>query len=234
MAKKPDQQLPEMKEKPGQQLPDMTDKPGQQLSDRHAEGSGPALPPEREEMMGSLTNNFLIAMPELKDPHFFQTVTLICEHNHKGALGVVVNRSTDLKLGELLNELALADIGEEARQRTVNYGGPVQMDRGFILHEPIGKWESTLAVGPTLGLTASLDILRAIACGNGPARNLIALGYAGWGPGQLEQEIADNAWLVAAGDPGIVFDTPETQRWRIAAESLGVDLNLISSGAGHA
>ncbi|MGI9305200.1 MAG: YqgE/AlgH family protein [Gammaproteobacteria bacterium] len=185
-------------------------------------------------MTESLANSFLIAMPGLGDPHFYQTVTLICEHNQDGALGVVVNRSTDLKLGELLEQLNLGDISEKVRERTVNYGGPVQMDRGFILHEPVGAWESTLSVGPTLGLTASLDILTAIAHGAGPQRNLIALGYAGWDAGQLEQEIADNAWLVAAGDPNIVFDAPEAERWRIAAASLGVDLNLISNNAGHA
>ena len=180
------------------------------------------------------SNQFLIAMPTLADPNFFQSVTLICEHTTEGALGIVINQPTDITLGDLLDHLEIASADERIKQIPVYNGGPVEMERGFILHEPVGDWEGSLKVTETLALTTSSDILKAIAEGHGPQRMLVALGYAGWGAGQLEQEMADNAWLTSPANPDIIFDTPPQERWRAAAEQLGIDLDLLSSGAGHA
>lgn len=181
----------------------------------------------------SFTGQLLIAMPNLGDPNFLKTVTLICQHSTEGALGVVINRPLDLKLSELLEHVQIEPT-PQARNRLVHYGGPVQTHRGFILHEPLDALEATLAVTEDIGLSTSRDALAAIAEGRGQVRNLIALGYAGWGAGQLEQEIAENAWLTVANDPAIVFELPFEERWAAAAGKLGVDLNLLSDAAGHA
>ncbi|MEJ2344165.1 MAG: YqgE/AlgH family protein [Gammaproteobacteria bacterium] len=187
-------------------------------------------------MTGSadLTNHFLIAMPRLADPNFFRTVTYICEHNNQGALGIVINRPLELTLGEILDHMDLhADAAAVADQR-VYMGGPVQQERGFVLHRPATDWGSTLQVTERIGLTTSRDILVSIARGEGPERALIALGYAGWGAGQLERELAENAWLSGPADEDILFDSPDDERWQQAAALLGVDLNLLSGDAGHA
>jgi putative transcriptional regulator len=181
-----------------------------------------------------LTNQFLIAMPGLEDPNFFHSVTYICEHNDQGALGLVINRPLDMQLGEILQHIKLQHSEPEARQIQVHLGGPVQQDRGFVLHEPLGEWEATLKVTDRIGITSSLDILQAIAKNEGPERSLITLGYAGWGAGQLEQEMAENAWLSGPADPEILFNSPDEERWKAAAASLGVDLDLLSGEAGHA
>ncbi len=181
-----------------------------------------------------LSNHFLIAMPALEDPNFFHTVTYICEHNAEGALGLVVNRPLDMRLEEVFSHMKLKVTNPEANQIRVHLGGPVQQDRGFVLHEPLGEWEATLKVTDRIGITSSADILAAIAEGRGPERRLVALGYAGWGAGQLEREMTENAWLSGPADPDILFDTPDEERWRAAASSLGVDLDLLSGDAGHA
>ncbi|MEN8763600.1 MAG: YqgE/AlgH family protein [Thiogranum sp.] len=181
-----------------------------------------------------LTNQFLIAMPGLEDPNFFHSVTYICEHNEQGALGLVINRPLDMQLGEILQHIQLQHSEPEARQIQVHLGGPVQQDRGFVLHEPLGDWEATLKVTDRIGITSSIDILQAIARNEGPERSLITLGYAGWGAGQLEQEMAENAWLSGPADPDILFNRPDEERWKAAAASLGVDLDLLSGEAGHA
>ena len=181
-----------------------------------------------------LTNQFLIAMPGLEDPNFFHSVTYICEHNDQGALGLVINRPLDMQLGEILQHIKLQHSEPEARQIQVHLGGPVQQDRGFVLHEPLGEWEATLKVTDRIGITSSIDILQAIAKNEGPERSLITLGYAGWGAGQLEQEMAENAWLNGPADPDILFNSPDEERWKAAAASLGVDLDLLSGEAGHA
>ncbi|MGD2075450.1 MAG: YqgE/AlgH family protein [Gammaproteobacteria bacterium] len=181
-----------------------------------------------------LTNQFLIAMPGLEDPNFFHSVTYICEHNEEGALGLVINRPLDMQLAEILRHVHLEHAAPEAQQIPVHLGGPVQQDRGFVLHEPLGDWDATLKVTDRIGITSSVDILEAIAANQGPERTLIALGYAGWGAGQLEREIAENAWLSGPADPEILFTTPDEQIWRAAAASLGVDLDLLSGEAGHA
>ncbi|HFD80129.1 MAG TPA: YqgE/AlgH family protein [Gammaproteobacteria bacterium] len=181
-----------------------------------------------------LTNQFLIAMPGLEDPNFYHSVTYLCEHNEDGALGLVINRPLDMQLGEILQQLQVEHVEPEARQIPVYLGGPVQQERGFVLHEPLGDWDATLRVTDRIGVTSSLDILAAIARNEGPERMLITLGYAGWGAGQLEREMAENAWLSGPANPEILFDTPYEERWKAAAASLGVDLDLLSGEAGHA
>ena len=182
----------------------------------------------------NFTNHFLIAMPTLADPNFSRSLTLICEHNPDGALGVIVNRPMEVSLGELLAHMDIHSPDQRVNHVQVYSGGPVQVDRGFILHEPVGSWESTLAVGASLGLTTSRDIISAIAAGQGPRRCIVALGYAGWGAGQLEQEMAENAWLTTPADASIIFEQAPEHRWQAAAGKLGIDLNLLAGNAGHA
>lgn len=181
-----------------------------------------------------LANHFLIAMPALADPNFSRTVTLICEHSSEGAMGIVINRKTELALGDILRQMGLNADDAHMREMPVHLGGPVQTNRGFVLHEPLGSWESTLPITETLGVSTSRDILAAIAENRGPERCLVALGYAGWGAGQLEREIAENSWLNGPSDQQIIFDMPIEHRWQKAAQLAGVDLSLLSSDAGHA
>ena len=184
--------------------------------------------------ISSLSNHFLIAMPTLDDPNFHHTTTYICEHNEDGALGVVINRPLEIQLGEILRHMDMTTDIEAVETQTVYMGGPVQSDRGFVLHEPLGDWEATLKVTDTIGITSSRDILADIARGEGPEHAIITLGYAGWGAGQLEQELAENTWLSGPASSKIVFQTPSSERWLAAAALLGIDLNLMSSDTGHA
>lgn len=191
-------------------------------------------PPTTTELtLGSLCNHFLIAMPGMQDSSFAHSVTYICEHTDKGAMGIVINNPMPLLLKDIFTQMDLADksgIGEQA----VFAGGPVQIERGFVLHSGDAEWQSTLRISPQISLTASRDIIEALAEGNGPEDYFIALGYAGWGSGQLEAEVAANAWLMVPADGNIIFKTPHEQRWTAAAQPLGIDVNLISSVAGHA
>lgn len=182
----------------------------------------------------SLTNQFLIAMPSLADPNFHHSVTYICEHNESGAMGIVINRPLELKFGEVLEQMNIEAGDTEAAKRPVFLGGPVQPDRGFVIHRPVGKWESTLKIAKDIGLTTSRDIVAAVASGKGPSKCFIALGYAGWGAGQLEKEMAENSWISGPADTRVIFDVPANQRWEVAAKSLGVDLSKMSSDVGHA
>ena len=182
----------------------------------------------------NLTNQFLIAMPSMQDMNFSQTVTYICEHNEQGAMGIVVNRPTNLHLNDILDQLDITDIDLGSGEEFIYIGGPVQPERGFVLHGDGRDWDSTLKVTAEISVTTSKDILESIAAGNGPNHHLVALGYAGWAGGQLEQEISANAWLSGPADSQIIFNTPAEQRWKAAAQLLGVDLNLISGDAGHA
>ena len=181
-----------------------------------------------------LTNQFLIAMPTLADPNFFQTVTYISEHNASGALGLVINRPLNLSLGQLLEHLQIVTDRPDLAALPIYHGGPVQPEQGFVVHSPVGHWGATLRVTDDIGITTSRDILQAVARGEGPEHLLVTLGYAGWGPGQLEQELAENAWLSSPADFDILFHTPSDQRWLAAAALLGIDLNLLSANAGHA
>jgi putative transcriptional regulator len=182
----------------------------------------------------SLTNHLLIAMPALADPNFARTVTLICEHSAEGAMGLVINRLTDLKLSDILEQLGI-EVGTSLQTEAPVYlGGPVQTSRGFVVHEPLGHWEATLPVTDTLGVSTSRDILEAIAGNRGPDHYLIALGYAGWAPGQLEHEITENSWLHCPADRAILFQMPIERRWQAAASLVGVDLATLTGDAGHA
>lgn len=184
--------------------------------------------------MEKLNNHFLIAMPGLDDPNFVHSVTYICEHNDNGALGIVINHPLEITLGDVFEQM---DINADDCARisdTVFVGGPVQPERGFILHHPASRWESSAPVTDDISITTSRDILMALARNEGPEQVLVALGYAGWGPGQLEQEMANNAWLCGPADPDVIFELPVEQRWQAAAKLLGVDLNLLTTEAGHA
>jgi len=182
-----------------------------------------------------LTGQLLIAMPAMADPNFSRTVTYVCEHSDHGALGIVINRPLDdMDLGEVFAQLSLQPHDPALARQPVLRGGPMQVERGFVLHEPGRQWDATVAVGESVHLTTSQDVLAAIAAGTGPRRVLMALGYAGWGAGQLEAEMAANAWLTAPGDPAILFDTPFEARWAAAARLLGINPAMLSSEAGHA
>jgi putative transcriptional regulator len=182
----------------------------------------------------NLTHHFLIAMPNMADPYFSRTLTYICEHNDQGALGLVVNRPIDLTLQALFERLSMS-LGRGAfADAPVYFGGPVQTDRGFVLHSPAGNWEATLRVGDAIGLTTSKDILEAVGRGEGPERMLVTLGYAGWSPGQIEHEISQNAWLTVEASDGIIFETPAEERLPAAMELLGIDFARLQDEAGHA
>lgn len=182
----------------------------------------------------SLKSQLLIAMPTLQDPNFARTVTYICEHGEHGAMGIVLNRPTDLRLADVLQHMQIEGGMGAAGEQTVYLGGPVEEERGFVLHTHTDPWDSTLAVDEQISITTSRDILEAMARGSGPRRTLVALGYAGWGAGQLEREMQQNAWLSGPADQSILFDLPPDQRWEAAARLLGVDLHLLSTDAGHA
>lgn len=182
----------------------------------------------------SFNNQLLIAMPGMADPNFSSTVTLICEHNAEGALGIVINRPMDLKLGGLFEQLEVEHADAHAAQIPVLDGGPVARERGFVLHNPYREFESSVAVSSEIQLTLSRDILDAIAAGKGPEKALVALGYAGWQPGQLEAEMLANTWLSVPATPEIIFDVPFPERWMTAADVLGVDISRLSPHAGHA
>ena len=182
----------------------------------------------------NLTHHFLIAMPNMADPHFSRTLTYICEHNDQGALGLVVNRPIDMTLQALFERLSLQMRDKKSAEAPIYFGGPVQTDRGFVLHAPTGDWQSTLRVRDLIGLTTSKDILEAVGRGEGPERMLVTLGYAGWSPGQLEHELSQNAWLTVGATDDIIFDTPAEERLPAAMELLGVDYAKLQDEAGHA
>jgi putative transcriptional regulator len=173
-------------------------------------------------------------MPGMADPNFNSTVTLVCEHNAEGALGIVINRPMNLNLGGLFEQLALNQADQSVANSPILDGGPVGRERGFVLHNPTGKFESSVTVSPDIHLTLSRDVLDAIAAGSGPQNSLVALGYAGWDAGQLEQEMLHNTWLSVPANPEIIFDVPFTERWSVAAKIIGVDISQMSPHAGHA
>jgi putative transcriptional regulator len=181
----------------------------------------------------NLTQHFLIAMPAMTDPHFAKSLTFVCEHNDQGALGVVINRPIEMNLQALLEQVSITPQNADFKSVAIHFGGPVQVDRGFVLHTPLGEWQSTLAVTPEIGLTTSKDILQAVARGEGPRQMLVTLGYAGWAPGQLEHELAQNAWLTVQASPQVIFDLPPDQRLPAAMGLLGVDYAKLSDVAGH-
>jgi len=182
----------------------------------------------------NLTHHFLIAMPNMADPNFSRTLTYVCEHNDQGALGVVINRPIDMTLQALFERLALTLTDRELASSPIYFGGPVQTDRGFVLHVPAGDWQSTLRVRDAIGLTTSKDVLEAVGRGEGPTKMLVTLGYAGWSAGQLEHELSQNAWLTVEARDAIIFDLPAEERLPAAMELLGVDYARLADEAGHA
>lgn len=182
----------------------------------------------------NLTDHFLIAMPAMNDPYFSKTLVYIAEHNDQGALGIIVNRPIDMSLGTLFEKIDLPLEAEGFAELPVFFGGPVHTDRGFVLHRPIGEWQSTLAVNAQVGLTSSRDVLQAVASTGQPYDVLVTLGYSGWSAGQLEQELAQNAWLTVRAEPRILFDLPYEHRLASAMEALGIDLTHLVAAPGHA
>jgi putative transcriptional regulator len=183
---------------------------------------------------GYLTNQLLIAMPTLGDPNFSHSVALICDHSSRGALGLILNKPLPMRMGEIFEQLDILPQTDALRERHVLRGGPMQTDRGFVVHRAGGEWDSTLKVSDTIHVTTSRDILAAMARGEGPTEAVIALGYAGWDGGQLEDEIRANAWLSAPVESGIIFDLPFESRWLAAGRLLGVELSRISPLSGNA
>jgi putative transcriptional regulator len=182
----------------------------------------------------NFTGHFLIAMPSMGESVFGKTLTYVCEHNENGALGVVVNRVTELKYQKLFSQIEVDLPIASMQEREVYFGGPVQPDRGFVLHRPLGNWSSTLKVTDAIGLTTSKDILQAVAVGDGPHEILLTLGYAGWSAGQLESEIAQNSWLTVEADPNIIFGLPIEERLTAAMGLLGANWANLSSFSGRA
>ncbi len=186
----------------------------------------------------SLANHFLIAMPAMDDPNFSRTLTFICEHNADGAIGIIVNRPTDMNLAGLFDRVSIPLDDETAESRfadlPVYFGGPVQTDRGFVLHRPAGQWQSSLNISDSIALTSSRDILQAMGSTGEPAEVLVSLGYAGWTAGQLEWELSQNSWLTVGASADIIFATPPEERLPAAMQLLGADFAKLSEVAGHA
>lgn len=180
-----------------------------------------------------LTNQYIVAMPNLADPNFFHTVTYLCQHNSEGALGIVINRLAGMKLGEIFKQMDIRSTSPAAADTSVFAGGPVQQDRGFVVHTNCGNWDATMAISHDISLTTSRDVIEAIAVGKGPEQYLVALGYAGWSSGQLEKEILDNAWLHIPFNKQVLFDTPVNMRWTSAADQIGINIKNLTSPAGH-
>ena len=183
----------------------------------------------------NLTNHFLIAMPAMTDPYFAHTLTYICRHDDEGAMGVVVNRPIDLTLRALLEQIDIPMSADAGGSAPVLYGGPVQMDRGFVLHAPLGAWQSTLAVNDQIGLTTSRDILQNVGSGELSTEGLlVTLGYAGWEAGQLERELGENSWLTVEASAEVLFGLPPAERLPAALQRLGISFAMLSDQAGHA
>lgn len=185
-------------------------------------------------MATSLKNHFLIAMPSLNDTFFYHSVVYLCEHDEQGAMGLIINRPTQITVDELLNHVNIETFATQNKETPILFGGPVHKSQGMVLHDSDEVWDSSIQITESLYLTTSTDILKEIGQGTGPQNMLIALGYAGWDAGQLEQEIIENSWLTVESNHTIIFNTPANQRWQAAAALLGVDITLLSSTAGHA
>ena len=179
-------------------------------------------------------NQLLIAMPHMDDPCFSRSVTYICEHNSLGAMGIIINLPTSSTFKDIFSQLSIPSTNTDVIDLPILAGGPVQTNRGFILHKPKGNWEASFETGNDIYLTSSVDVIEGIANGTGPNEFLISLGYAGWDAGQLEEEIAQNSWLTAPVDDELLFHMPYENRWHATAKAIGVDLNLLATQAGHA
>ncbi|WP_444920740.1 YqgE/AlgH family protein [Microbulbifer sp. CnH-101-G] len=183
--------------------------------------------------LGSLRGQFLLAMPGMEDPRFKHSIALIVEHSQEGAMGIVINAPSKVHWREVFEQLSLQDSSQRGSE-AVLLGGPISPEQGFVLHGAGVQFDSTTEINMEISLTASRDILESLASGHGPDDVLLALGYSGWGPGQLEQELAENAWLTLPAEPEILFATPVEKRWQSAAARHGIDLSGLGSQAGHA
>ncbi len=184
----------------------------------------------------NLTNNLLIAMPTMADPHFFHSVTYLCDHNADGAMGIIINRPLNISLSDIALQIGCEQdtITPQCSDIPIYEGGPVSHDRGYILHTPFGEWQSSIRISDNVCLTTSQDILESIIAGKAPDKYIIALGYAGWSEGQLEYEITQNAWLNGPSDNSVLFDSPVDERWTSSAHLLGFDMANLSNDIGHA
>ena len=186
----------------------------------------------------NLTNQFLIAMPGMADETFAGAVVYLCQHTDEGALGLVINKPIDIKLRNLFEKVELSLDREDLAEAPVYFGGPVQTERGFVLHESQvgegGHYNSTLTIPGGLEMTTSKDVLEALSKGSGPKRVLVTLGYSGWSAGQLEDEMSRNGWINVGAAPEIIFDTPVEKRYERALSLLGIDMRMLSQDAGHA
>lgn len=188
---------------------------------------------ERQNENGYLTGQLLIAMPGMRDSRFARSVVYLCAHNADGAMGLVVNKLLEsVDFEELLTQLGIEN--RRAEPISIHFGGPVESGRGFVLHSAEYRQDSTLEVSERVSLTATLDVLRDIASGQGPRRHLFALGYAGWGPGQLDQELQDNGWLTVAPEDSLIFGPDHAAKWAGAIARLGIDPSRLTFDAGHA
>lgn len=183
---------------------------------------------------GYLQQQMLIAMPSMSDPNFSRSVTLMCQHNEEGAIGITINRLSSFTLGEIFRQLGITCEHEQISSMMVLDGGPVSPDHGFVMHPPMEGFESSIRINDDIMVTTSRDILEAIATGNGPEQFIVALGYAGWGIGQLESEMRANAWLAVPADKTLLFDSPLDNRWSLAVGNLGVDIDNLHGVGGHA
>lgn len=188
----------------------------------------------QNDVSGYLQQQLLIAMPAMADPNFSRSVTLLCQHNEEGAIGITINRKSSFTLGELLFQLNIPCENEKISSQLVLEGGPVSPDHGFVLHTPVSGYDSSIQLNDDIMVTTSRDVLAAIAAGNGPDKFLVALGYAGWGDGQLEFEMRQNAWLSVPADKGILFESALSQRWEKALGKLGINISDLHGVGGHA
>lgn len=182
----------------------------------------------------SLANHLLIAMPSMVDPNFMHTVVYVCEHHADGTVGLIINRPMEFPLSLVFEQMKIEEAREDQKSQPLMFGGPIQMERGFVIHRPMGEWRSSLILGDEVTITTSNDIIRAIAQGKGPKDALITLGYAGWTENQLEQEVMNNTWLVCPFKSEVLYDVPFVQRWEYAGLMLGVKMNQLISDVGHA
>ena len=191
--------------------------------------------PNKHSSMTSLANQFLVAMPTLDESYFGRSLIYVCEHDDDGAMGLVINKPTDLSIGHVLSELNLIDEEEhELDDKTVLSGGPVHSDRGFILHNDNKSWSSSINLSEKISVTTSKDILESLTGESRPERFIMTLGYAGWSAGQLEQELAENTWLTLDADPELIFNTPISKSWEAALQKIGITVDQLTNFSGHA
>jgi putative transcriptional regulator len=182
----------------------------------------------------SLANHLLVAMPTLSAPNFQKSVIYVCEHHTRGTVGLMINRPMPYPLSVVFDQLNITPASNEQKNKPLLFGGPLQTERGFVIHRPFGEWRSSLAFLDDVTITTSNDIIRAIAADQGPKDVLVTLGYTGWGQNQLEQEVVDNIWLVCPCRPELLYDVPFDERWEYAGLSIGVHMNQLTSSVGHA